>query len=99
MADKEEKKVTLQNRGVRHFDLKGGRVSPGEMVEVTAEEAKKLAGYRDLVDVSKLPIKGAAAAEAAKLKVDNKALADENALLKKQLEDAKKPKDKTEKDK
>lgn len=85
MAD--AKKVVLLNRGKRHFDLSTGRLSPGEMLEVTPEEAAKLSIYKDLVDASKLPLRGAGAAEAARLKSENATLADENAKLKAQLAD------------
>lgn len=84
---KDSKKVVLQNRGKRHFDLGGGRrVSPGEVVEVTAEEAERLSAYGDLVDMSKVVKAGGVnQAEAAKLRKDNDALALENAKLKEQL--------------
>lgn len=84
----EEKKVSgkvvmMINRGKRHFQISGGRrVAPGEMVEVAAEEAEKLAVYRDFVDVSKVPVKGSSA---AKLSADNAVLLAENAELKKKL--------------
>lgn len=87
MPTAEAKKVVLLNRGKRHYDLPSGRVSPGEMLEVTAEEAAKLSIYRDLVDASKLPVKGAGAAEAAKLKGENAALVEANEKLKAQLAD------------
>lgn len=99
MADKEKapeakaegKRVTLLNRGKRHFDLPKpyGRVSPGDAVEVSAEDAQKLAAYVDLVDASKLKIGGKSAAETAKLKADNADLAKENEELRKQLADKK----------
>lgn len=97
-SDKPEKAekgsvVKLLNRGRRHFDIlvseeprKVVRVSPGEVVEVSEDVAKKLAVYKDLVDASKLTVRSAGSAAAdAKLKAANDALAKENEELKKQL--------------
>lgn len=87
MANGREKEVvTLLNRSKRHFDLgRDRRVAPGEAVEVTVEEAKKFSSYKELVDASKLSVKGLGSAETTKLKADNAALTEENAKLKEQL--------------
>lgn len=80
--------VTLLNRSQRSFDLgldeKGkskGRHAPGTAHTYTAEEAKRLEGYKELMDVSKIP----GALDARKLKDENNKLLDENARLKAQL--------------
>lgn len=97
-APAEAKSVTLLNRGKRHFDLPGGRVSPNETVACTADDAAKLTKMypRELLDISKLPVRGTNA-EAEKLKKDNAALADENAKLKEQLAASAEPKGKDKK--
>jgi hypothetical protein len=84
-AKAEGKKVVLLNRGKRHYDLPSGRVSPGETIEVSAEEAERFTNYKDLVDSSKLKMGGVRGAEAEKLKHQNDALTKENEDLKKQL--------------
>lgn len=79
--------VTFLNRGKRHYDLgndaagKPRRVAPGSTVLCSAEDAKRLSIYRDLVDISKLP----GQVDARKLKAENEKLADENTRLKAQL--------------
>lgn len=90
----EVKKVVLLNRGKRHYDLKSGRVSPGEMVEVSVDEAVRLLRYSDLADASKLKLNGGASSqEVSELKTANASLADENAKLKEQLVAAGAPKE------
>ena len=89
MADEkksEQKLISLLNRGKRHFDGldpegKPRRHSPGEVHSYTAEGAKQLEGYKELVDISKLP----GSVDASKLADDNKSLNDENARLKAEL--------------
>lgn len=85
---RDEGSVTLLNRGLRHFDLgadaKGkplGRHSPGATHTYTAEQAKRLEGYKELVDIAKLP----GQVDAKKLKEENAKLKDENARLREQL--------------
>lgn len=91
MAEKDKKadgSVTLLNRGRRHFDLGKGqngsprRHSPGTTMAYTAEEAGRMAGYQDLVDISKLP----GQVNAAKLKSDNDKLTADNEALKARLD-------------
>ena len=75
-----EEKVAILNQGKGKFKLSGKRVIPPlGILEVSADEAKKLLNYKVLVDASKAvrPSK-----DAAKLKA-------ENASLKAQLEQLK----------
>lgn len=84
---KESNEVVFLNRGQRHYDLnpdaqgKVRRHSPGTTMLYSAEEAKKAAGYFDLVDISKLP----GQVDTNKLKAESAALHNENASLKAQL--------------
>lgn len=96
MAEKEkEGSVTLLNRGQRHFDVGTGtdgkprRHSPGTTFTYSADEAKRLSGYRELVDISKLP----GQVDTAKLKAENAKLLDENKRLREQLIALQAPKD------
>lgn len=101
MADEkksEPKLISLLNRGKRHFDGldaegKPRRHSPGEVHSYTVEGAKLLDGYKELVDISKLP----GSVDASKLADDNKSLNDENARLKAELAALGDTKDKKEK--
>ncbi len=88
MAD--EKKggmVTLMNRGRRVYDhgfdekKKERKHWPGSVMTYTAEEAKKFEGYKDLVDVSKLP----GQVDVSAIKADNSSLKSENEKLKAEL--------------
>jgi septal ring factor EnvC (AmiA/AmiB activator) len=54
MADKEKKDVVLMNRGPRDFTVASGVLKAGGSLAVTAEEAKQLMSYRDVVDASKI---------------------------------------------
>lgn len=80
--------VILLNRGKRHYDIgfdesgKARRHSPGATMVYTAEEAKRVEAYAELVDISKIP--GQVNPKA--IKAENAKLVDENASLKAQLE-------------
>lgn len=97
----EEGTVVLLNRGRRHYEIgfdaagKPRRHAPGTAMSYTLEEAKRVAGYMELVDVAKLP--GQVNTKA--IQAENAKLADENASLKAQLEalQAKKSEKKAEK--
>lgn len=80
----EAKLVTVLNRGRRSYHLTDGRIlGPGEGLTVSADEAKSLQNYREVVDASKL-VKVPQNDEAVKkLKKENDELAKENAELKK----------------
>lgn len=73
--------VTLLNKGQRSFDLPFvngqpvGKHAPGTTHTYSAEQAARLAGYPDLIDVTKVP--GS---------VDTRALQSENATLKAERE-------------
>lgn len=104
MADdkKAEGSVTLLNRGKRSFDLgldaKGkskGRHAPGTTHAYTAEEAKRLEGYKELADISKLP----GQVDAKALKAENAKLQDENKRLREQLAALEQAPDPKQKDK
>lgn len=85
---KSDVSVTLLNRGQRHFDVgvdsdgKPRRHAPGSTMVYSAEEAKKMQGYRDIVDLSKLP----GAVDTRQLQADNAKLLAESIALKAQLE-------------
>ncbi len=82
------KTVTLLNRGKRSYDLGQGadgqprRHVPGAMMVYSAEEAARMSGYTELVDISKLP----GQIDVSQLKTENVNLQAENAALKAQLE-------------
>lgn len=85
--EKKEGSVTFLNRGLRHYDLgfkdgKPCRHAPGTTMVYTAEEARRAAGYRDLVDITKLP----GQVDTGKIKAENAKLQDENSRLRAQLE-------------
>lgn len=101
--EKKDGNVTLLNRGKRHFDFGKGAdgkvrvLAPGAMLSFSLEEAAKLSGYKELVDISKLP--GQVDTEA--LKADNAKLLAEKKELEAKLasltpSDTKKGKGKTE---
>lgn len=79
--------VTLLNRGLRHFEIaldasgKPIRHAPGVALVYSAEDAKRAEGYKELVDIAKMP----GAVDAKKLKSENNKLSDENKRLKEQL--------------
>lgn len=81
---KAEGKVPVLNRGRRTFHLADGKLlKPGQGCEVSAEEAKGLLEYKDLVDarkVVKLP-------STSKIEAENAELKKQNDELKAQLED------------
>lgn len=85
--DKKDGSVTLLNRGQRWFDIGVGadkkprRHGPGTTMTYSAEEAKRVEGYKDLMDITKLP----GSLDAKKLKAENNQLSDENKRLKEQL--------------
>jgi hypothetical protein len=86
MADeKKEAPVTLLNRSKRIFDtIKNGRKfrhGIGKLATYSAEEAKALVGYPELMDVSKIP----GSADKAQLESDNAALKAEKEKLEKEL--------------
>lgn len=92
MADekKSEGLVTLLNKGARvwdhGFEEKGGKKVarkhlPGTTMTFTAEEAKKLDGYKELVDITKLP----GQLDLKKVIAENTKLLDENKRLREQL--------------
>lgn len=85
-AKKEEARVTLMNRGQRSYEVvsdgKVVRHSPGTTMSYSAEEAKKMEGYRDLIDITKMP----GQVDANKLKADNAKLLADNAALQAQLD-------------
>jgi len=84
--------VSLLNKSSRKFtSVKDGKSfdhMPGRVETYSAEEAKSLAGYKELLDTSKLP----GTLNAAALKKENADLAAANKALQAQL-DALKPKD------
>lgn len=105
MADEKKadgRTVALFNKSQRAFDHglevgADGKKSPRRHMPntshlYTAEEAAKLSGYKELIDLSKLP----GQIDARKLKEDNAKLSDENARLKASLaalQEPKEPKD------
>lgn len=91
MSDNSKKSdgtVTLLNRGQRSYDLANGadgkarRHGPGATMTYSAEEAKRMEGYKELVDITKLP----GQVDVTALKAENAKLLAENAGLKAQLE-------------
>lgn len=88
MSEKSAGNVTLLNRGQRSYEVANGadgksrRHGPGTTMEYSAEEAKKMAGYRDLVDISKLP----GQVDVGAIKAESVRLTAENAVLKAQLQ-------------
>lgn len=80
--------VTLLNRGQRSYDLTNGadgkarRHGPGATMTYSAEEAKRMEGYKELVDITKLP----GQVDVAALKAENAKLLAENTGLKAQLQ-------------
>ncbi len=82
--------VSLLNKSGRKFvvtkDGKPFTHEPGKIVTYSAAEAAKLAGYKELLDTSKIP----GALDAAKLKKENADLLAANKALQAQL-DALKP--------
>lgn len=74
--------VTFLNKGKRHYDTIGEageklRHAPGATMTYSAEQAARMAQYKDLIDITKLPGQVNAAelrAESARLKADNEAL-------------------------
>ena len=84
------KTVTLFNRGIRIFRLPGGKhVAPGQTVVVDEALAKRLRGYRDLVDAGALSPRQKD--RMAKLEGDNLALKDQVASLTAKLAEKGKP--------
>lgn len=86
-SEKKDGSVTLLNRGKRHYDFgkdaQGNErvLAPGAMMSFTAEDAAKLSGYKELVDISKLP----GQVDTTALKAENQRLQDEKAKLEAQL--------------
>lgn len=89
MADdkKSDGSVTLLNRSQRYFEIAIGpdkkpiRHAPGAAMVYSGQEAKLALGYKDLVDLSKMP----GAVDSRKLKAENNKLSDENSRLKAEL--------------
>lgn len=88
MADdkKESATVTLLNRGKRHYDVIGPdgkqfRHAPGTTAVYGLEEADKVMGYSDLIDITKMP----GQASVRQLKADNETLLKQKAELEAQL--------------
>lgn len=90
---KSEGSTALLNRGKRHFDViaqgKPSRHSPNATMVYTADEATKLSGYPELVDISKLP----GQVDSRKLKADNEQLKKDKEALEAQLAALKAPKE------
>lgn len=89
MADDKKKDdgvVTLLNRGKRHYDVIGldgkpTRHAPGATMTYGKDEAEKLVGYSDLIDITKLP----GQVNARALRAENETLKAEKERLEKQI--------------